>query len=75
MIADPKPLAEVTAQAIKVLCSEIGVVNTIRFISQYTAGYGDYTAERGQLFAHFTLDDIVSEIKRTSKPSDSPGRA
>ena len=63
MIAET-PLAEVTAQAIKVLCNEIGVVNTVRFIGQFTAGYGNYTQERGQLFADLTLDDIVSEIKR-----------
>jgi hypothetical protein len=64
MIAEPQPLAEVTAQAIKVLCAEIGVVNTVRFIGQFTAGYGNYTEERDRLFANLTLADIVSEIKR-----------
>lgn len=64
MIAESQPLAEVTAQAIRVLCNEIGVVNTVRFIGQFTAGYGNYTEERRQLFADLTLEDIVSEIKR-----------
>ena len=71
MIAEAQPLAEVTAQAIKVLCAEIGVVNTVRFVSQFTAGYGNYTQEREQLFAHLTLDDIVSEIKRKTNQSGS----
>jgi len=43
---------------------EIGIVNAVRFINQFTTGYGDYTRERDELFAGMTLDDIVSEIKR-----------
>ena len=64
MIAEPRPLAEITQTALKVLYREIGVVNTVRFINQFTTGYGDYTQEREQLFAHLTLDDLVTEIKR-----------
>ncbi len=43
---------------------KIGIVDTLRFISQFTMGYGDYTQEREELFAALTLDDIVTEIKR-----------
>jgi hypothetical protein len=64
MITETQPLAEVTSQAIKVLCNEIGVVNTVRFIGQFTAGYGNYTEERRHLLAGLTLDDIVSQIKQ-----------
>ncbi len=63
MIAEPRPLAEITQTALKVLYREIGVVNTVRFINQFTTGYGDYTKEREQLFADLTLDDLVTEIK------------
>jgi hypothetical protein len=59
-----KPLAEITQEAIKVLCQQIGPVNTVRFVNQFTVGYGNYTEEREQLFAGMTLDDILSEIKR-----------
>ena len=70
MIADTKPLAEITAQALRLLYQQMGVVNTIRFISQFTAGYGNYTEEREQLFGDMTLDDIVAAIKRKkSQPS------
>ncbi len=58
-----KPLAEITAEALKVLYKEIGIVNTVRFINQYTNGYSDYTREREQLFAGMTLDDIVADIE------------
>jgi hypothetical protein len=64
MVTGAVPLAEITREAIKVLCKEIGLVNTVRFINQFTTGYGNYTEEREQLFADMTLDDIVSEIKR-----------
>ena len=64
MIADTKPLAEITAQALRLLYQQMGVVNTVRFISQFTAGYGNYTEEREKLFGDMTLDDIISAIKR-----------
>lgn len=59
-----KPLAEITQEAVRVLCEKIGIVNTIRFVNQFTTGYGNYTEEREKLFADLTLDDIVAEIKR-----------
>jgi hypothetical protein len=43
---------------------EIGVVNTVRFLNQFTVGYGDYTAERDALFADLTLDEILTAIKQ-----------
>ena len=62
-----KPLTEITQEATRVLCKEIGVVNTIRFINQFTTGYGNYTEEREQLFADMSLSDIISEIKQMRK--------
>lgn len=59
-----KPLAEITQEAIGVLCREIGIVNTLRFVGQFTTGYGNYTEERATLFEDMSLDDIVTAIKR-----------
>lgn len=59
-----KPLAEITQEAVRILCEKIGIVNTIRFVNQFTTGYGNYTEDRGKLFTDLTLDDIVAEIKR-----------
>lgn len=59
-----KPLAEVTQEAIRILCKEMGLVNTVRFVNQFSVGYGNYTEEREQLFADLTLDDIITEIRR-----------
>lgn len=58
------PLSELTTSTIRLLCREIGVVNTARFINQFTIGYGNYTEEREQLVGQMTVDEIVTEIKR-----------
>ena len=67
MIADTLPLAEITKEALQVLYKEIGVVNTIRFVNQFTTGYGDYTEERKILFADMTLDDLLTEMSKTKQ--------
>jgi hypothetical protein len=59
MISDTKPLAEVSKKAFRVLCKEMGVVNTVRFINQFSAGYGNYTEERKGLFGRLELNDIL----------------
>lgn len=61
-----KPLIEITKQAIELLSKEIGIVDTVRFLNQFTTGYGDYTDEREALFKDLTLDEILSAIKKAS---------
>jgi hypothetical protein len=63
-MGDVRPLNEITREGIRVLCRELGVVDTARFINHFTTGYGNYTEEREQLFSGMSLEDIVSEIKR-----------
>ena len=64
MIAQTKPLCEISTEAIHILCKELGLVNTIRFINQFTTGYGNYTDERDRLLGDLTLPDIISDIKK-----------
>jgi hypothetical protein len=73
MTAETRPLAEVTQDAIRVLLRELGVVNTLRFLKQYTTGYGDYTAERDQLFGEMTVAEIVAEIKEEREQGGRQG--
>ena len=68
MMLEMRPLAEVTQEALKVLYKEIGVANTVRFLNQFTTGYGNYIEERDQLFEGMTFEDMVSEIKKERKP-------
>ena len=67
MSTDTRPLIEVTQQAISLLYKELGVVDAVRFLKQFTQGYGNYTQEREALFANKSLDDIVSEIEKRRK--------
>jgi hypothetical protein len=63
MTVTTRPLAEITQDAIGILCREMGVVNTLRFVNQFTTGYGDYTKEREALFGDMSLEEIIAEIK------------
>ncbi len=65
MTVHNEPLAQVTHRAIEILCRELGAVNTVRFINQFTNGHGDYTAERDTLFSEESLDQIITDIKRS----------
>ena len=67
MIAEAKPLVQLNQEAIRLLYRELGVINTVRFLRQFTIGFGNYVEEREELFADKTLDAIVDEIKRRRK--------
>lgn len=73
-MTQPKPLSQVNHQAIRVLCEQLGVVDTFRFVSQFTTGYGNYTKEREVLFGHLTLEDITSAIEK-KRPRPLPDQA
>jgi hypothetical protein len=68
MAIEARPLVEITKEAFKVLNKEMGIVDTVRFINQFTTGYGDYTQDREQLFKDMTLDDIISSVKKKQTP-------
>lgn len=68
MSTDLQPLAEITQKAIHLLYRELGAVNAVRFLKQFTAGFGDYTKDREVLFSGKTLDQIVSDIEQRRQP-------
>lgn len=59
-----RPLAEINQSAMRLLCHEIGIVNTARFINQFSTGYGNYTEEREDIFGEITVDEIVAQITK-----------
>jgi len=69
MITEVKPLTEINQQAIHLLYQELGAINAVRFLKQFTVGFGDYTKEREVLFGSKTLDQIVNEIEQMRKPA------
>jgi hypothetical protein len=66
MNVQAKPLSEITRNAIDLLSKEMGIVDTVRFLNQFTTGYGDYTKERDALFKDLTLDDVLAAIKKAT---------
>ena len=75
MIAETKPLTEITQTALRVLYRELGLVNTIRFLNQFTSGFGDYAEERRKLLEDQTLEEALTEIRlyqeeRARQPKD-----
>lgn len=67
MIKDTRPLIEINQQAISLLYKELGVIDAVRFLKQFTQGYGNYTQEREVIYANKSLDDIVGEIEKRRK--------
>jgi hypothetical protein len=72
MVGQTKPLAEVTHTVIRVLVCEIGLVDPMRFVGQFTLGYGNYTEERNELFGDMTLDEVIAKIKRRRTHTSTP---
>ncbi len=67
MITDFRPLIEVNQQAISLLYKELGVIDAVRFLKQFTQGYGNYTLDRELIFANKSLDEVVNEIEKRRK--------
>ncbi len=55
MNSKPRPLDEINLQAYRLFYKELGVVDDVRFLSQFSQGYGNYTQERDALFAKKNL--------------------
>lgn len=58
-----KPLNELSQEAFAILTRELGLPDTIRFLNQFSQGFGNYTEEREELFKDLSIDDIVREIR------------
>jgi hypothetical protein len=67
MIINIRPLVKINQQAIQLLYKQLGVVDTMRFLKQFTSRYGNYTQEREVLFGQKSLDEIVQEIEKGRK--------
>ena len=63
MSVEIRPLSELNQQATTILAREMGITDTLRFLSQFTSGSGDYTKERDQWLGDLSLEQITSEIK------------
>ena len=58
-----RPVSEISRRATHILFKEMGVVDTIRFLNQFSMGQGDYTKEREKWLGDISLDEAISQIK------------
>lgn len=73
MNTETRPISEISRRAANILFREMGVVDTIRFLNQFSVGQGDYTKERAKWLEGVSLDDAISQIKsgkNKARPSD-----
>ena len=67
MNTETRSISEISRQATHILFKEMGVVDTIRFLNQFSVGRGDYTKERVNWLGDISLDDAISQIKAGKK--------
>lgn len=67
MNTEAKPISEISRRATNILFKELGVVDTIRFLNQFSVGRGDYTKEREEWLGNLSIDDAISQIKNKKK--------
>jgi hypothetical protein len=68
MNAQIKPMSIINENATKILAQEIGIVDTLRFINQFSFGCGNYTEERRKIVDTMSLDDILAGIENMKNP-------
>jgi len=68
MNAQIKPMSIINENATKILAQEIGIVDTLRFINQFSFGCGNYTEERRKIVDTISLDDILAGIENMKNP-------
>jgi hypothetical protein len=52
----------------------MGVVETIRFLNQFSVGRGDYTKDRDEWLDKLTIDDAIGQIKSSKKAAQPNGQ-
>jgi hypothetical protein len=62
MNIETRPISEISRRATHILFKEMGVVDTIRFLNQFSADRGEYTKEHENWLDEITLDDAISQI-------------
>ena len=76
MNTQTKPVFEISRRATHILFKEMGVVDTIRFLNQFSVGQGDYTKDRNNWLDKISMDDVIAQIKaekNRAQPNAKPG--
>ena len=58
-----RPLTEITVEALHLLYVQLGLVDTVRFLNQFTTGFGNYTEERRAIVEAQTFEEALTEVR------------
>ena len=58
-----RPLTQITVEALRLLYAQLGLVDTMRFLNQFTTGFGNYTEERRVVVEAQTLEEALAEVR------------
>lgn len=67
MNTQTKPVSEINRRATHILFKEMGVVDTIRFLNQFSVGQGNYTKDRDNWLGDISMNDAIAHIKEKKK--------
>lgn len=67
MTVQTRPLVEISRAGHAALVRELGVVDAIRFLNQYTTGRGDYTAERSEWLDDESLEELFEQVREADR--------
>jgi hypothetical protein len=67
MTVQARPLYEISRVGHAALVRELGVVDALRFLNQYTSGSGDYTTERSAWLGDGPLEDLFKEVQEADR--------
>jgi hypothetical protein len=59
-----RALPDLTEEVLDLLCRELGVVDTLRFLRQFRAGTGNYTEERDAHEGDISVEELFAEARR-----------
>jgi len=62
MTPQAQSMSDLNRNAIRLLIRELGVAPTLRFISQFSPGSGNYTEERHAWLDSLSIEDIKREM-------------
>ena len=63
-------LYQIRMEGWRALSERLGPAGAMRFMMQYDRGRGDYTKDRGNIFAELTIDTLLDALDEQTRPED-----
>ncbi|HEX6370208.1 MAG TPA: hypothetical protein VF006_14915 [Longimicrobium sp.] len=75
MSTSVRTMEEITEEAIRLLSREMGVADTMRFLSQFIVRSGDYSRDRHAFLGDPSVEEFFAEARRREALRDKGDRA